>query len=166
MVDNKTKNKKTETVVDYGFYSKLLKKPFDTLDELKEAEAQIRAEQAAKEAKIMERKNDADKVQAAFTALNAAKDTYNKEVNDAKYAYTKLLADAKVGLAECLEKSEKKLELAEKAYGDALKEFTDKHPEGYHVTLKDGDNVTTISRSSDLGTDNLRAALNELFKIF
>jgi hypothetical protein len=38
-----------------------------------------------------------------------------------------------------------KLAAAEAAYEAALKEFTEKYPEGYHLTLKDGDFETTIS---------------------
>ena len=40
------------------------------------------------------------------------------------------------------------LKMYEEAYANALKTFTEKYPEGYHLTLKDGDFETTISGSN------------------
>lgn len=39
---------------------------------------------------------------------------------------------------------EKQLKASWEKYNVALKAFQDAHPEGYHITLKDGDNVTTL----------------------
>jgi hypothetical protein len=54
----------------------------------------------------------------------------------------------------------KKLDEAEKAYDVALKEFIAKHPEGYHMTLKDGDNVITLH------SDNKSLDFSNAFKMF
>lgn len=139
--------KKTDT--DYGYYSKILGKPFDSIEELKDAEAAFLAKQKAKNENAMLKKQDANKVEKAFKAFNLAKSNFNEELLAAKTAYAKIVADAEQALHKSIAEADTKLDEAQKAYSEALKEFTDKHPEGYHVTLKDGDNVTTISRNVD-----------------
>ena len=124
--------KKNDT--DYGYYSKLLNKPFDTIEELKAAEEEVRIAEKEKEEKAK-----------------------------AKKAYAKIAADAKDALNKSILEAEKNLECAQTKYSEALKEFTDKHPEGYHVTLKDGDNITTISRTN---TCDSFMRFNKLFDSF
>ena len=53
-----------------------------------------------------------------------------------------------------------KLSTAEKAYTTALSEFTKNHPEGYHMTLRDGDHVVTLSNNSQVNSTNLKDALS------
>jgi hypothetical protein len=65
-----------------------------------------------------------------------------KEYNDA-------LAAASEAFSLSVAEATKAKEAAESDYSAALKEFTEKHPEGYHMTLKDGDNVMTISSQGD-----------------
>ena len=84
-----TKNESVETeevkaekkAESYGFYSKVLNAPFDTLEELQEAESAYKKEQEEKEAKIVAKKNDASKVEEAFKELNAAKRASNEKIN-------------------------------------------------------------------------------------
>lgn len=154
------KSEESNESVNYGFYSKILNKPFDTLSELKEAESSYLKEEEAKKAKSLEKKNDATKVEDAFKVLNAAKREFNETVSKAKKEYTKTVAAAKATYSDAVDKANEVLEDAETKYDEALREFNAKHPEGYHVTLRDGDNVTTISRST---TSSLLKDFNDIF---
>jgi hypothetical protein len=158
------KSDETKANVSYGYYSKLLNKPFDTVEELQKAEDEFKAAEEAKKAKSIEKKTDASKVEDAFKALNAAKKTFNTVVGEAKKEYAKVVADAKSVYANKTAEASKSLEIAEEAYNIALKEFNDKHPEGYHMTLRDGDNVTEISRFSSIS--DVFGDLNDLYKSF
>ena len=133
--------------LDYGFYSNVLKRPFERLDDLKKAEYVYYEEQKLKEDKAAKKKADAQKVEAAFKALNAARKTYKEKLAQLTQEY----ADALKHLKDALDLGKKdirdNLAAAEEAYSTALKEFTDAHPEGYHITLRDGDFETTISGS-------------------
>lgn len=149
--------------IEYGYYSKLLNKPFDSIEELRAAEEEVKRIEKEKEEKAKAKKAEATKVEDAFKQLNEAKKLYNAELMEAKKAYTKIVADAKDSLNNAIIEADKKLEIAQENYSAALKEFTDKHPEGYHVTLKDGDNVTTISR---VATIDPLMSFNKLFDSF
>ena len=131
-------------VVNYSYYSKLLNKPFDSLDELTEAEDAERAAQEAKKKASEAKKCEAHKVEKAFKDANAAKRDYSESLMAARKTCAKAIADAKAKYSAAVTAADEQLVKAENAYEEALKEFTDKHPEGYHVTLKDGDTVTTI----------------------
>lgn len=126
------------------YKSKLLNKYFDSYEELVAAEAPVKQAQKEKEEKALAKKADADVVQAAFVDFNAAKKAYEKAeaaasekcnavINQARSEYNKDLADVTAKLQE-----------AERVYNMALEKFQEKHPEGYHLTLKDGDNSVNI----------------------
>ena len=136
----------TEEIFDYGFYSNVLKKPFERLEDLKNAEEAYFAEQKAKADKTTQKKADAQKVEDAFKALNAARRTYKESLSQLTQEY----ADELTNLKKAFELGKKDLNntlaSAEDAYAKALKEFTTKY-ENYHLTLKDGDFETTISGS-------------------
>ena len=129
---------------DYAFYSRVLNKAFDSVEELKEAEAAFKAEQKAKEDKAAAKKADAQKVEVAYKELNAARKAYKEDLLAMTEAYQKALATLKADFEADKEKIQKALANAESKYAAALKEFTDKH-DNYHMTLKDGDFETTIS---------------------
>lgn len=149
---------------NYGYFSKLLSKPFDTVDELVAAEkAEIEARNA-KLKKSEDKKADAKKVEDAFKAANAAKKIYEEEVLEAQKACAKIIADAKAAYAQAVEASRKKVEVAEKTYSEAVKEFTAKHPEGYHMTFRDGDTVTSISHAAY--DDMVHDFYNSFLKLF
>lgn len=133
---------------DYGYYSRLLKQPFDSVEELLEAEAAYYAEIKAKEDRIAAKKADAQKVEDAFKALNQARKTYKEDLTQLTAEYSKALTDIKKAFETGKSDIHSKLAVAEDNYQKALKEFTDKHREGYHLTLKDGDFETTISGST------------------
>jgi hypothetical protein len=133
----------------YAFYSKVLSKVFDTVEELEVAEAEHAAELKAKEDAAALKKAEANKVEEAFKARNAAVVEYNTKIMAARKEYNDALAAASEAFSLSVAEATKAKEAAESDYSAALKEFTEKHPEGYHMTLKDGDNVMTISSQGD-----------------
>ena len=144
LVDNECGAKET---LDYGFYSNVLKKPFERLDDLKKAEEVYYAEQKAKEAKVNQKKTDAKKVEDAFRALNVARKTYKEDLAQLTKEYSEALEKSKKAFDFGRKDIQKSLATAEDNYAAALKEFNEKYKEGYHLTLKDGDFETTISSS-------------------
>ena len=132
------------------YYSKLLQKPFSTIEELEAAEAKKHAEEDAKVQKANARRADAQVVEEAFKELNKARKTYKEDLATATDTYRKDLAALKTAFTEDTRDIKEKLEKAENAYATALRTFTEKYPEGYHLTLKDGDFETTISSSRKL----------------
>jgi uncharacterized protein (DUF342 family) len=156
-VDNKCDAKET---LDYGFYSNVLKKPFERLDDLKKAEYVYYEEQKAKEDKAAQKKADAQKVEEAFKALNAARKTYKAELSQLTEEYSVALTELKETFEFGKKDIHDKLAAAEEAYSKTLKEFTSKYDQ-YHMTLKDGDFETTISGSGN--TSKLAADLSKSF---
>lgn len=134
----------------YGFYSNVLKKPFERLDDLKKAEEVYFAEQKAKENKVIQKKADAQKVEEAFKALNQARKTFKEELTQLTTEYSEALTELKKAFELGKKDIHNTLAEAENAYTIALRIFTEKYPEGYHLTLKDGDFETTISGSNSL----------------
>ena len=65
--------------------------------------------------------------------------------------------------AELMRRSD--LAKAEKAYSTALKEFTEKYSEGFHLTLKDGD-VETVITSTTSDTTAKPVKTYDLFNVF
>lgn len=149
----------------YGFYSNVLKKPFENLAELKRAEEVYYAELKAKEDKASQKKADAQKVEDSFKALNAARKEYKEKLTQLTQEYADELTNIKKAFELGKKDITSKLSAAEDTYAKALKEFTDKHPEGYHLTLRDSDFETTISGSSKVNT-NASSDANKVFNIF
>lgn len=141
-------NAKAETAeVAYGYYSKVLNKPFDTVAELRAAEAAHLAEIKDKEDKAAAKKADAKKVEDAFKAMNAARRVYKENLAQLTEEYSDELTELKKAFELGKKDITNTLAAAEERYSKALKEFTSKY-DSYHVTLKDGDFETTISGSS------------------
>ena len=159
-----------DTDIAYGYYSKLLNKPFDSVAELREAEAVYYAEQKAKADKVAQKKADAQKVEAAFKAMNAARREYKEKLTQLTKEYSEELTNLKKAFELGKKDIQDQLSAAEDNYSKALKEFTDKHPEGYHVTLRDGDFETTISRSNKIQNkevkDPSQVNLMNIFDLF
>jgi seryl-tRNA synthetase len=130
---------------NYMYYSKVLNAPFESLDALRAAEDEHYAKLKAKEDKAAEKKADATAVEEAFKALNAARKTYKEDINELTKVYSQGLADLKEKFESSRKAIKENLAKAEDDYSKALKAFIDKYPEGYHLTLKDGDFETTIS---------------------
>ena len=147
--NNFEKNVQENKEPEYMYYSRVLKEPFRSLAELKEAEEAYYAKLAAKETAAAQKKADAKKVEDAFIALNAARKTYKDDLTTLATEYSDALKDLKDAFELGKKDIHSKLAKAEDAYKAALKAFTDKYPEGYHLTLKDGDFETTISGSTN-----------------
>ena len=135
---------KEDTKQTYSYYSRVLQKPFETLDELKAEEQKYYDELKAKEDKASQKKADAQKVEDAFKALNAARRTFKEKTTQLCEEYSAELATLKKAFELGQKDLESALANAESTYKTALKEFQDKY-ENYHMTLKDGDFETTIS---------------------
>lgn len=147
--------------LDFCVYSKLLQKPFDSIEELRAAEDAYKAEQEAKVAKAAAKKSEATKVEDAFKALNQARRDYKENMLKLASMYQAELKRLQADMEADCGRVKAALADAEAAYSTALKEFTDKYPEGYHITLKDGDFETTISSK----TKNVTAS-KEVDKLF
>lgn len=148
------------------FYSELLDKMFETEMDLVAAEEVAKKEEAKKKKASEAKKAEAQKVEDAFKKFNAAKKIYNENILNLKKQYNADLNVIRENLHNLKTKHEadvaaeaKLREDAEAAYKAALDEFIKKHPEGYHMTLKDGDHVITISSS----TAESRDLVDQLF---
>lgn len=147
------KNDTRKTNVEYGYFSKLLKEPFDSIEELQEAEEAYYAKQKAKEDAAAQKKMDALKVEDAFKALNAERKVYKESLTQLTKEYAESLENLKKAFELGKRDITNKLAEAEDAYQAALKDFTDKHPEGFHLTLRDGDVETTLSKQTSTEAD-------------
>ena len=145
-------NCEAKTTLGYGFYSNVLNKPFERLEDLKRAEEVYFAEQKAKADKTATKKADAQKVEDAFKALNTARKTFKEELTQLTTEYSEALTELKKAYDLGKKDLHEHLAAAENDYAIALRTFTEKYPEGYHLTLKDGDFETTVSGSSHTGT--------------
>jgi chromosome segregation ATPase len=150
----------------YSYYSNVLKEPFDSIEQLKEAEATYYAKLKAKEDKAAQKKADATKVEDAFNELNTARKLYKESLIKLTEEYSNDLKELKTAFETHKSEIQDDLAAAETAYSTALKEFTDKYPEGYHLTLKDGDFETTISSNRTKSTDMLNSGFDLFDWIF
>ena len=144
------------------YYSEITKKIYDTEKDLKAAEKEVADREAKKAEAAKNKKADAAKVEEAFKVRNAARRAYNEAIVQLKKDYNTAIMEAKKTFDEAVAEAVKVKDAAEDSYNKALKEFTDKHSEGYHVTLKDGDNVVTLSSSSDKVSDGIFKEYNNL----
>ena len=142
----------------YSYYSRVLEKPFDSLEELTKAEDTYYAEKKAKEDKAAQKKNDAQVVEGAFKALNAARKEYKEKLTQLTTEYSEELSNLKKAYELGQKDLRNNLADAEKNYSDAIKSFTAKYPEGFHLTLKDGDLETTIS--SQTTSDSMKTGFD------
>ena len=131
------------------FYSEVTKKLYESEEELETAEKEVAEEKAKKEQVASEKKADATKVEEAFKASNEAKREYNAKVLAARKMYNESVAAAKKTFDEAIADATKVKTNAEEAFDSALKAFTKKHG-SYHMTLKDGDNILTLSSNEQL----------------
>lgn len=150
---------------DYSYYSRVLKKPFDSIEELKSAEATYYNELKVKEDAAAQKKADAAKVEEAFKALNAARKTYKEKLTQLTTEYADALDSLKKAFDLGKKDIQEVLATAEDTYSKALKEFTDKY-KSYHLSLKDGDFETTISGSTTEGKTAVTPKTSDIFDIF
>lgn len=142
------KKEKINQEPTYAYYSRVLNEAFDTVEELMEAEEAHFAKLKAKEDQAAQKKADAEKVEEAFKALNAARKSYKEDLKQLTTEYSKALADIREAFELGKADIHAKLAQAEEDYNAALKAFTDKYDQ-FHMTLKDGDFETTISKQTE-----------------
>ena len=159
---NENSARKTDQA--YSYYSRVLKEPFDSVEELQLAEEAYYAKLRAKEEKAATKKADAKTVEDAFKNLNLARKSYKEQYTALQTAYREELAELKHAFENAKSDMNAKLADAEAKYSKALKEFTDKYPEGFHLTLKDGDFETTIDTRT--AVSNRSSAVTDLFDLF
>jgi hypothetical protein len=155
---------------DFGYWSKLLSQPFDTLAELVAAENARKAEDEAKAKAKETRKADAEVVEQAFKALNAIRKAYKERMTALVAEYNEQLLALKSSFTTNADELKATLAEAEDTYAEALRCFTEKY-DSYHLTLKDGDFETTISNQTggsvpdidDLMQGSVLRALRSLF---
>lgn len=149
---------------NYCYYSKILKEPFDTKEALKEAEEAYFEKQKAKEDAAAQKKADAQKVEESFKALNAARKEYKEKLTQLTKEYAESLENLKKAYELGRKDITNKLVEAEESYQTALKEFTNRYDQ-YHVTLKDGDFETTLSKQTS-GDSKISTDFSKLADIF
>ena len=159
----KTTTQNTEPT--YSFYSRVLEKPFDTLEELSAAEKVYYDKLREKEDKAAQKKADAKKVEEAFKDLNLARKTYKENLTLLTNEYSAKLDELKNTYEFGKKDITSKLAKAEETYAAALKEFTAKY-DSYHITLKDGDFETTISSQTNTNTAKSTADVSKLLDLF
>ena len=156
------------------FYSEKLDQLFDTEMDLVAAEEAAKNEELKKKEAALAKKNEAKAVEEAFKAHNQAKKEYNETVVARRKKYAEDLSALRAAYEADIEAVAAKLDEAAKAYDTILNDFITKHPEGYHMTLKDGDNTFTLSSSvntnsseifKNMFNDNWLDGFFNLFKI-
>lgn len=115
-------------------------KQFDTVEELEAAEAKVNEKLAKKHELAEIRKADAEAVKKAITERLEAEAAANKAKKEAYKVYL-----------EALDEAAKSVREKKEAENKALKEFCDKHPEGFHDTITVGD----VSYKFDYSTNNV-----------
>lgn len=145
---NNTKSEDSEP--SYGYYSNILKKPFDTLESLKAAEAADAKAKSEKELAKSERKAAAEKVEAAFKAYNESKKTYNDKIRDAYKDYLKKETELHDAYNATVNEYKDNIKNAESKYTNELSKFTEKYG-SFHTVLEDGDHVITIDYKNEKG---------------
>ena len=119
------KQKEGETMnnTNYGFYSKVLNKPFDTVEKLKQAEAayneQVKKEQEQKLAVEQTKKKLAKACEAAEDAVSAA----YEELKKAKEKAAEILNKSNAEVEAILKQAKDKVHEAEQARSVAIKNF-------------------------------------------
>lgn len=129
------------------YYSEKLDKLFDDETSLVAAEKELEEKEAEKALKAKEKKSEASKIETLFAAKNAAVKEYSEELTKLRNEYNTAVREARKDFESKVAEISAKKDEAVKAYNEALDAFIKKHPEGYHMTLRDGNNVSTLYSS-------------------
>jgi hypothetical protein len=165
MKKTNVKIEKEDTKQNYSYYSRVLEKPFDTIEELTAAEAAHFNALKAKEDAAAQKKADAKVVEDAFKALNVARKEYKDNLTQLTTEYAESLENLKKAFDLGKSDIASKLANAEEASEKALKEFSDKYGT-YHFSIKDGDFETTISGSTTTAENKAAPKTSDIFDIF
>ena len=147
------------------YYSETLDKVFETEKELKDAEKADAEEKAKKEEAKLVVKKEASEVEEAFKARNAARKEYNVKLIDLRKAYNKEILEAKEKFEKGLEEISKDRDAAEVEYDTKLREFQKAH-QNYHITLKDGDNVVTLTSNNKISFPDINKEFDDILDLF
>lgn len=93
----------------YGYYSKVLNKPFDTLKELQDAEAAFRKAEEEKKKALEVKKAEAGAVEKSIDLYEAGKVACNDTIKAAYKVYREKVEDAEKALDALREDADKKL---------------------------------------------------------
>ncbi len=149
------------------YYSDTLDKIFETEKELKDAEKADAEEKAKKEEAKLVVKKESSEVEDAFKTRNAARRAYNEKLVEARKTYNEALRKAKDEFEASLKESTEALEKAEADYDAKLKAFQKAHPEGFRLSLKDGDNVVTYtSNPVEYQVKNISKEFDDMLDMF
>jgi len=142
-------------------------KKFDSVEELEKAENKVKEALAKKEEAKALVKKESSEVEDSFKARNTARRTYNEKLVEARKIYNEALRKAKDEFEASLKESTEALEKAEAEFDTRLKAFQKAHPEGYHITLKDGDNVVTYTGSqTDYPVTSISKEFDDMLNMF
>lgn len=125
--NEKTGRFESETKKSYKVYSELLNKPFDTVEELEAAEAEVRKVEEEKKAAAETKKTEAEEVKKAIVARV-----------DAEVCAKKAKAEAYKKYLEELDTITKEVEEFKENEAKELKAFCEKYG-GFHETITIGD---------------------------
>lgn len=148
------------------FYSEVLNKVFDTEEALTQAEAAAESAAAEKKAKAEAKKAEATKVEDAYKARNDAKRAYNAKIADLRKKYNADMLNLRKAFDNSVAEAKTELATADNNYNTALNEFIKQYPEGYHMTLKNGDNVVAIDAMNTTDIRRLERLLADREKWF
>lgn len=127
------------------YFSEILNKNFDTEKELVKAENEFKVAEAKKaEAKTLVKK-ESDEVNKAFIARNEARRAYNEKALEAAKTFNQKLKDLEAEYEASIKEAKEAKREAENDFSAKLAAFSAKHPEGYRLTLKDGDSEVTYT---------------------
>lgn len=159
--------KATTASHSYGYFSRLLNKPFDTLEELTAAENTHRKELATKEDLKARRKHDAELVGEAYKAMTSVKASTAKTIADARKQCALEFEEVRKKWSKVIEQADNAAAEAEKTFNEVLKAFQERYPEGYHITLRGSNNETLTIDTRTMNTiDMFNDILNQFFQIF
>ena len=148
------------------YFSEILNKNFDSVDDLEKAEKEhAEAEEKKAAAKALVKK-ESEKVEEAFKARNDARRVYNEKLVELRKAYNKALTEAREEFEKGIEEISKSKDAAEVEYDTKLREFQKAHPEGYHITLKDGDNVVTLTSNNNIVFPDINKQFDDILDAF
>lgn len=136
---------------DFMYYSKLLQKPFEDLDELRAAEAEVKKQEE-------EKQNAADAKKAAAKIVEDA----IKARIEAQLEAKKTKAEAYQAYLEVCENADKLVEIKAKTEQEALKIFCEKYG-SFHSTIKIGDITYDCNYSTEERVDPFKKLLSLWF---
>ena len=146
------KTEQTENDTDYGFYSKVLNKPFNSLDELKKAEKDYLDEKKSLEEKSAKKREDAHLVEESYENYIDTMSKTNKDLGEYMDKVKKIQNDAYNSFIEARNNFIEK-------YGSFHMTFVNKEPK---VDTKGQDTLQTMC---DESLDRLYDVIQALFPI-